>query len=79
LLYGTLLPSVATSYILETLGKTTENGKQNVYHRRDVLDESPLLDIKPYVKYFDSRDDVVSGWLDNHFKNGNISDETIIK
>ena len=45
----------------------------------DVLDESPLLDIKPYVKYFDSRDDVVSGWLDNHFKNGNIPDETIIK
>ena len=45
----------------------------------DVLDGTPLLDIKPYVKYFDSRDNVISGWLDKHFKNGNIPDKTIIR
>ena len=45
----------------------------------DVLDKTPLLDIKPYIKYFDSRENVVSGWLDNHFKDGNIPDKTIIK
>jgi len=45
----------------------------------DVLDGTPLLDIKPYVKYFDSRDNVISGWLDKYFKNGNIPDKTIIK
>ena len=45
----------------------------------DVLDGAPLLDIKPYVKYFDSRDNVISGWLDKHFRNGNIPDKTIIK
>ena len=45
----------------------------------DVLDGTPLLDIKPYVKYFDSRDNVISGWLEKHFKNGNIPDKTIIK
>ena len=45
----------------------------------DMIDETPLLDIKPYVKYFDSRDDVVSGWLDKHFKNGKIPDKTFIK
>ena len=45
----------------------------------DVLDETPLLDIKPYVKYFDSRDNVISGWVDKHFKNGNIPDKTTIK
>lgn len=45
----------------------------------DVLDETPLLDIKPYVKYFDSRDNAISGWLDKHFRNGNIPDKTIIK
>ena len=44
----------------------------------DVLDETPLLDIKPYVKYFDSRDNVISGWLDKHFKNGKIPDRTIV-
>jgi tRNA (Thr-GGU) A37 N-methylase len=38
----------------------------------DVLDGTPLLDIKPYVKYFDSRDDAVSGWLDKHFVDGKI-------
>ena len=45
----------------------------------DIFDETPLLDIKPFIKYFDNRDNVKSGWLDKHFKNGNIPDETIIK
>jgi tRNA-Thr(GGU) m(6)t(6)A37 methyltransferase TsaA len=45
----------------------------------DVLDGTPLLDIKPYVKHFDSRDNVISGWLDKHFKDGNIPEKTIIK
>lgn len=45
----------------------------------DILDGTPLLDIKPYVKHFDCRDDVISGWLDKHFKSGNVPDETIIK
>jgi tRNA-Thr(GGU) m(6)t(6)A37 methyltransferase TsaA len=45
----------------------------------DMLDSTPLLDIKPYVKYFDSREDVTCGWIEKHFKNGNIPDTTIIK
>ncbi len=45
----------------------------------DILDGTPLLDIKPYVKHFDCRDNVISGWLDKHFKSGNVPDETIIK
>lgn len=44
----------------------------------DIIDGTPLLDIKPYVKYFDSREDVISGWLDKHFKNGRIPDKTTI-
>ena len=44
----------------------------------DVLDGTPLLDIKPYVKYFDSRDNVVCGWIEKHFKDGNIPGNTII-
>lgn len=31
----------------------------------DVLDGTPLLDIKPYVHQFDHRDGVKSGWVDN--------------
>lgn len=42
----------------------------------DILDGTPLLDIKPYVKHFDSRDKVKSGWVDQHFKNGTIPRRT---
>lgn len=45
----------------------------------DVLDQTPVLDIKPYVKYFDTRENVKSGWVDKHFKDGNIPDEIILK
>jgi tRNA-Thr(GGU) m(6)t(6)A37 methyltransferase TsaA len=45
----------------------------------DMIDGTPLLDIKPYVKYFDSREDVISGWLDKHFKNGKLPDNTVIR
>jgi tRNA-Thr(GGU) m(6)t(6)A37 methyltransferase TsaA len=45
----------------------------------DVLDRTPVLDIKPYVKYFDARDDVVSGWVDKHFEDGRAPDRTILK
>ena len=45
----------------------------------DMIDGTPLLDIKPYVKYFDNREDVISGWLDKHFKNGKIPSNIIIK
>jgi len=54
-------------------------GNKMYFTEVDVLDETPLLDIKPYVKYFDSRNNVVSGWLDKHFKSGNIPNETILK
>jgi tRNA-Thr(GGU) m(6)t(6)A37 methyltransferase TsaA len=38
----------------------------NVLHVEDVdvLDGTPLLDLKPYVARFDSRQDVQSGWQD---------------
>ena len=54
-------------------------GNKMYFTEVDVLDGTPLLDIKPYVKHFDSRDNAVSGWLDKHFKSGNIPDNTIIK
>jgi tRNA-Thr(GGU) m(6)t(6)A37 methyltransferase TsaA len=38
----------------------------------DMLDGTPLLDIKPYVNYFDHREKVVSGWLESHIRNGTI-------
>jgi len=29
----------------------------------DILDNTPLLDIKPYVKGFDSKEDANNGWI----------------
>jgi tRNA-Thr(GGU) m(6)t(6)A37 methyltransferase TsaA len=36
----------------------------------DILDGTPILDIKPYVRQFDSRDNAVSGWMEKHFQEG---------
>ena len=53
-------------------------GNKLYFSEVDMINETPLLDIKPYVKYFDNRENVVSGWLDKHFKNGIIPDKTMI-
>ena len=45
----------------------------------DVLDGTPVLDIKPYVRQFDVRDNIVSGWLDKHFQSTDMPDKTILK
>ena len=34
----------------------------------DVFDGTPLIDIKPYVEYFDKRENVKSGWVEKHFQ-----------
>lgn len=43
-----------------------------IFSEVDMLDGTPLLDIKPYVSYFDSRKNVKNGWIDKHFKNRKI-------
>lgn len=45
----------------------------------DILDMTPVLDIKPYIRYFDIRENVISGWVDKHFENGNIPGKIILK
>lgn len=39
--------------------------------RVDMLNETPLLDLKPYVPEFDQRDDVKVGWYDEKFEDKN--------
>ncbi len=45
----------------------------------DMLDGTPLLDIKPYIKYFDDREDTRSGWIEKHFNTGKIPEKTILE
>lgn len=54
-------------------------GNQLYFNEVDMLDGTPLLDIKPYSKYFDSRDDAVCGWLDKHFVGEEVPEKTILK
>ena len=48
------------------------DGNKLFFYNVDMLDGTPLIDIKPYVGYFDKIKDVKSGWLEKHFKNGKI-------
>jgi len=45
-------------------------GNKLYFTEVDVLDGTPVLDIKPYVRQFDSRPDAVSGWIERHYKDG---------
>ncbi len=45
----------------------------------DIFDKTPLIDIKPYVKHFDYRENVKSGWIEKHFAAGKIPEKTILK
>lgn len=45
-------------------------GNRLYFGEVDILDGTPVLDIKPYVRQFDSREDAVSGWIEKHFENG---------
>jgi tRNA-Thr(GGU) m(6)t(6)A37 methyltransferase TsaA len=38
----------------------------------DILDKTPLLDIKPFISYYDTRKNVKNGWLDKHFAKGKL-------
>lgn len=55
-----------------------EKIKDNIitFSEVDILDKTPLLDIKPYVAHFDSRENVKNGWLEKHFKNEKIPKRT---
>lgn len=44
--------------------------EENILHVEgvDMLNETPLLDLKPYIPKFDQRDNVEIGWCEESFK-----------
>ncbi len=50
--------------------------ENNILHvsNIDILDNTPLLDIKPYVKDYDSVDGIKQGWIEGKIKGGHKSD-----
>ena len=45
----------------------------------DLLDGTPVLDIKPYVQTFDERRDVRSGWIDAARRHTDVADDRFSK
>ena len=54
-------------------------GNRLYFTEVDVLDGTPVLDIKPYVKQFDGRPDATSGWIEKHFMNGTMPEQKTAK
>lgn len=50
--------------------------EKNILHISgvDMLDKTPLLDIKPYVPQFDKKENVRIGWLKNRINKNHLSD-----
>lgn len=45
-------------------------GNKLYFTEVDILDGTPVLDIKPYVKEFNSRPEARSGWIERHLDQG---------
>ena len=54
-------------------------GNRVYFSEVDMLDGTPLLDIKPYVTYFDYREGMRCGWYDKHFNDGSTPERAILK
>ncbi len=47
-------------------------GNRLYFTEVDMLDGTPVLDIKPYIRQFDCRTNAVSGWVEEHFRDGAV-------
>jgi len=58
-----------------------KNVKNNIitFSEVDILDKTPLLDIKPYVTHYDSRENVKNGWIDKHFEKSKMPANIILE
>ncbi|MGB9177181.1 MAG: tRNA (N6-threonylcarbamoyladenosine(37)-N6)-methyltransferase TrmO [Methanoregula sp.] len=62
--FATRAPRRPNAIGLSTVRLIEVNGTTLVIEDVDILDGTPLLDLKPYVPAFDSYPDASSGWLE---------------
>ncbi|TFF96959.1 tRNA (N6-threonylcarbamoyladenosine(37)-N6)-methyltransferase TrmO [Candidatus Thorarchaeota archaeon] len=62
-LFSTRAPSRPNPIGLSTVKLLRVEGACLTFEGADMLDETPLLDIKPFVPEFDNKPDAKSGWL----------------
>ena len=58
-------PNSILSCVVELINR---NNNKLVVKYLDAIDKSPLIDIKPYLPKFDSKNNVNSGWLEGKFQ-----------
>jgi tRNA (adenine37-N6)-methyltransferase len=63
-LFATRAPSRPNSIGLSIVRLISVDGRRVRIREVDIVDGTPLLDIKPYVPKFDRRDEVRTGWLE---------------
>jgi len=54
-------------------------GNRITFEGVDVIDGTPVLDIKPYVPEFDEREDVRLGWLEEARRRNAASDDRFVR
>lgn len=62
-LFATRAPNRPNPIGLSIVRLAAVNGNVLTIENVDMLDGTPVLDIKPYVSFFDSQEDIKVGWL----------------
>jgi tRNA (Thr-GGU) A37 N-methylase len=68
-LFSTRAPSRPNPIGLSTVKLLRIDGARIIFEGADMFDESPLIDIKPFIPQFDNRLDATSGWLSKSLEN----------
>lgn len=63
-IFATRSPNRPNAIGLSILRLVARSGSTLTVEDVDILDGTPVLDIKPYFARFDARDDTRSGWID---------------
>jgi tRNA-Thr(GGU) m(6)t(6)A37 methyltransferase TsaA len=64
-IFATRAPARPNPIGLSTVRLLRIDDNQLYVENLDVLDGTPLLDIKPFLRQFDKRENAISGWLEN--------------
>ncbi len=74
-LFATRAPSRPNPIGLSVVELVGINGNTLSVRGLDILDETPVLDIKPYVGEFDDREDIRTGWLESARGRTDVADD----
>ena len=72
-IFATRSPKRPNPIGISTVKLTKVDGNKLFIEEVDMLNETPLLDIKPFFRQSDNRPNAISGWLDNKKHNAVVT------